>query len=95
MSVMMASTEARLLSFQWEVKYELKSPDVYKEKEKVITINGQSPGPTIQAHQGDTINVKVTNELVTENMAIDWGGIRQVYGQTYRNNAMKVPGSSV
>lgn len=62
--------------YRWEVKYEYKSPDCFKKM--VISINGMTPGPQINAKQGDTIIVEVTNRLLTENIAIHWHGIRQV-----------------
>ncbi|KAL5556394.1 hypothetical protein UlMin_038630 [Ulmus minor] len=67
--------EARIRHYKWEVKYEFKSPDCFKKL--AITINGRSPGPTIQAQQGDTIIVELKNSLLTENVAIHWHGIRQ------------------
>ncbi|EEF33394.1 l-ascorbate oxidase, putative [Ricinus communis] len=69
-------SEARIRRYKWEVKYEYKSPDCYKKL--VITINGGSPGPTILAQQNDTIIVEVKNNLLTENLAIHWHGIRQI-----------------
>ncbi|XP_030535020.2 L-ascorbate oxidase-like [Rhodamnia argentea] len=72
----MASAEARVRRYKWDVKYEFKSPDCYKKL--VITINGRSPGPAILAQQGDTVVVEVTNGLETENLAIHWHGIRQI-----------------
>lgn len=68
--------EARIRRYKWEAKYEFKSPDCYKKL--VITINGRSPGPTIRATQGDTVIVELKNNLLTENVAIHWHGIRQV-----------------
>lgn len=70
------SAEAAIHYHNWEVKYEYKSPDCYQKL--AITINGQTPGPTIKAEQGDTIVVKLKNSLVTENVAIHWHGIPQV-----------------
>ncbi|XP_059451209.1 L-ascorbate oxidase-like [Corylus avellana] len=61
---------------QWEVKYAYKSPDCFKKL--AMTINGESPGPTIYAQQGDTIVVNLTNSLPTENVALHWHGIRQI-----------------
>ncbi|XP_002528975.2 L-ascorbate oxidase [Ricinus communis] len=69
-------SEARIRRYKWEVKYEYKSPDCCKKL--VITINGGSPGPTILAQQNDTIIVEVKNNLLTENLAIHWHGIRQI-----------------
>lgn len=68
--------EARIRHYKWEAKYEFRSPDCFKKL--VITINGKTPGPTIQAQEGDTIVVQVNNSLVTENLSIHWHGIRQV-----------------
>ncbi|MED6181434.1 hypothetical protein PIB30_019332 [Stylosanthes scabra] len=68
--------EARIRHYRWDVKYEFKSPDCYKKL--VITINGRTPGPTIQAEEGDTVIVQVNNSLITENLAIHWHGIRQI-----------------
>ena len=70
-------TEARIHHYRWNVRYEYKSPDCYEKL--VITINGQFPGPTIKANVGDTIHVKLTNHLETENVVIHWHGIRQVF----------------
>ncbi|KAK4264882.1 hypothetical protein QN277_026003 [Acacia crassicarpa] len=72
----LSSSEARIRHYEWEVKYEFKSPDCFKKL--VITINGRSPGPTIQAQEGDTIIVELKNSLLTENLAIHWHGIRQL-----------------
>ena len=45
----------------------------------IITINAQMPGPTIIAHEGQTLNVKVYNELRNEEgISIHWHGIHQV-----------------
>ncbi|XP_022740762.1 L-ascorbate oxidase-like [Durio zibethinus] len=61
--------------YTWEVTYQYKSLDCYKKL--AIAINGLTPGPTISAVQGDTIVVDVINNLLMENVAIHWHGIRQ------------------
>lgn len=45
----------------------------------VILINDQFPGPTIEANWGDTIQVKVTNQITgpEEGTALHWHGILQ------------------
>lgn len=68
--------EARIRRYKWEVKYEYKSPDCFRKV--VITINGRTPGPTIQARKNDTVIVELKNSLLTENVAIHWHGIRQI-----------------
>ncbi|KAF7129359.1 hypothetical protein RHSIM_Rhsim10G0157600 [Rhododendron simsii] len=67
--------EARIRHFKWEVKYEYKSQDCYKKL--AITINGKTPGPTIEARVNDTVVVELKNSLLTENVVIHWHGIRQ------------------
>nr|CAD1825202.1 unnamed protein product [Ananas comosus var. bracteatus] len=67
--------EARVHHHKWEISYQFKSSDCYRKL--AVTINGQTPGPTIVAEQGDTVVVEVKNSLLTENVAIHWHGIRQ------------------
>ncbi|KAI4345214.1 hypothetical protein L6164_012356 [Bauhinia variegata] len=70
------ATEARVRHYRWKVKWEYKSPDCYKKL--IITVNGRTPGPTIVAEEGDTILVELEDNLLTENLAIHWHGIRQI-----------------
>jgi len=53
------------------------SPDGYEKD--MILVNGQFPGPTIQANWGDTIVVKVTNNITgpLEGTSIHWHGFLQ------------------
>ncbi|CAH9146559.1 unnamed protein product [Cuscuta epithymum] len=74
-SSLVLEAAARIRHYRWDVKYELKSPDCYRKL--TMTINGESPGPTIKAEEGDTVVVDVTNNLGTENLAIHWHGITQ------------------
>ncbi|KAJ0975101.1 hypothetical protein J5N97_017066 [Dioscorea zingiberensis] len=71
-----SSIEAKTRYHKWEITYQLKSPDCFQKL--AITINGSTPGPTIDAQQGDTVVVAVKNGLFTENIAIHWHGIRQL-----------------
>ena len=44
----------------------------------IITINSQMPGPTIIAHEGQTLNITVFNELNNvEGISIHWYGMHQ------------------
>lgn len=43
----------------------------------LILVNGQYPGPTIEANWGDYIEVTVTNELITEGTSLHWHGLLQ------------------
>jgi len=71
-----AAARAATLHHEWEISYQFKSPDCVRKL--AVTINGQTPGPTIRAVQGDTVVVRVKNSLLTENVAIHWHGIRQI-----------------
>lgn len=82
------NAEARNRHYKWNVKYEYRSPDCFKKL--VITINGNTPGPTIQAQEGDTVVVQVNNTLLTENLSIHWHGIRQVRLNFVRQNIIKI-----
>jgi FtsP/CotA-like multicopper oxidase with cupredoxin domain len=63
-------------------------PDGYAKS--MIFVNGQSPGPLIEANTGDLIRIVVNNQLPEESTTIHWHGIDQrnsnwmdgVYGVT-------------
>lgn len=69
------SVQAATVKYNWQVQYAYSSPDCYKKL--ALTINGMLPGPPIEAVEGDTVVVEVTNGLFTENVAIHWHGIKQ------------------
>jgi FtsP/CotA-like multicopper oxidase with cupredoxin domain len=71
-----AARAATTRHHEWEISYQFKSPDCVSKL--AVTVNGESPGPTIRATQGDTLVVRVKNSLPTENVAIHWHGIRQI-----------------
>ena len=79
-SATIGSVRAKIHYQKWEVAYQFKSPDCFQKL--AITINGRTPGPTITAEQGDTVVIDVKNALLTENLAIHWHGIRQVWMRT-------------
>lgn len=67
------SVEAPVRLHIWEVKQAM----IGSYREQVITINGEHPGPTIQAHQGETVFVRVTNKL-GEDVAIHWHNTQEI-----------------
>lgn len=71
------NVEAKTVSHTFEVKYFSGSQDgVYKEK--IIGINGQFPGPTIEAEVGDILQIDlVNNHQDGQNATIHWHGIHQ------------------
>jgi FtsP/CotA-like multicopper oxidase with cupredoxin domain len=45
------------------------------EEVQGYTVNGTSPGPTIEAQQGDLVQVTLTNEDVADGVALHWHGV--------------------
>lgn len=58
------------------------------ETKKAVCVNGQFPGPLIEANYGDIIRVKVTNKLRDEGTSMHWHG----FLQTGANQMDGVPG---
>ena len=60
--------------YTWEIKDHVFNPDgIYRE---MILVNGQYPGPLVEANEGDTIVVHVDNQAINAT-AIHWHGIYQ------------------
>lgn len=55
---------------------------------KAVCVNGQFPGPLIEANYGDMIRVRVTNKLTDEGTSMHWHG----FLQTGKNQMDGVPG---
>ncbi|KAI0204472.1 multicopper oxidase-domain-containing protein [Astrocystis sublimbata] len=65
--------------FNWEVKeYDNWVGPDGRMKSKVMLINGQYPGPTLQGNWGDTLVINVRNRLRLNGTSIHWHGIRQM-----------------
>ncbi|XP_054796794.1 laccase-3-like [Prosopis cineraria] len=65
---------------------------------KVLTINGQFPGPTVEARNGDSLVIKVTN-AARYNISIHWHGLRMLQnpwadGPTYVTQCPIPPGGT-
>ncbi|KAH9295255.1 hypothetical protein KI387_038843, partial [Taxus chinensis] len=67
--------EAKVHFHKWKVNYQTWAPDCVPVN--IISINGEYPGPTIRALEGDTVVVQLENLMPTENVVIHWHGIRQ------------------
>ncbi|KAH8803433.1 multicopper oxidase-domain-containing protein, partial [Xylogone sp. PMI_703] len=67
--------------YDFTIKRQKKAPDGYLKD--VLIINGQFPGPLIEANWGDTIQVTVHNQIVDppEGTALHWHGILQQSSQ--------------
>ena len=70
-------TTGRVRSYDFTIQRGTIAPDGYQKD--VMLINGQFPGPTIEANWGDTIQVNVHNEITgpEEGTALHWHGILQ------------------
>ena len=62
-------------SYDFVIERGYKSPDGVNKS--VILINGQFPGPMIEANWGDTIQVTVHNNIDNEGTSLHWHGILQ------------------
>ncbi|KAF2488415.1 hypothetical protein BU16DRAFT_226331 [Lophium mytilinum] len=62
-------------SYDFHVSYQTIAPDGVKKNGLVV--NGQYPGPLVEANWGDFIEVKVTNDLPNEGTAIHFHGLTQ------------------
>ncbi|KAG8702309.1 laccase, multicopper oxidase, benzenediol:oxygen oxidorectuctase, partial [Ceratobasidium sp. 423] len=61
--------------YDWTISMQEGAPDGFYRK--MIVVNGQYPGPTIEANDGDTIIVNVKNKLPKEGTSVHWHGIFQ------------------
>jgi Multicopper oxidase len=61
--------------YDFTISYQKLAPDGVTKNG--LLINGQFPGPLIEANWGDWIEVKVTNALTDEGTSIHWHGILQ------------------
>ncbi|KAF2491426.1 hypothetical protein BU16DRAFT_515789 [Lophium mytilinum] len=75
-------------SYSWTVTNTTLAPDGVEIP--MLVVNGQFPGPLIEANWGDWIEVTVTNGLETEGTSIHWHGFLQT-GTPYEDG---VPGIS-
>lgn len=66
----------KLVEYDWIIQHSFARPDCVEKL--VFSINGEFPGPLIEADVGDTVRVNVTNHLDTEGVVIHWHGIIQV-----------------
>lgn len=67
--------------YNWTISEGTLSPDGYAKD--MLLINGQFPGPLLEANWGDWIEVTVTNDIQTkeEGTTIHWHGLRQYQSQ--------------
>lgn len=81
------NSNAATRTYDWTIASKTGAPDGFTRN--YITINGQMPGPLIEANEGDTIVVNVQNNL-DDTTSIHWHGINQ-NGTAYMDG---VPGAT-
>ncbi|TDZ24116.1 Laccase-1 [Colletotrichum orbiculare MAFF 240422] len=69
------TNKTSLREYVFNITRELHAPDGFEKS--MILVNGQSPGPLIEANTGDTIRVTVNNHMPEESTTIHWHGIDQ------------------
>lgn len=60
----------------YDFKVQLKNVTKLCNSSTIVTVNGMFPGPTVYAQEGDTVIVKVTNQ-VSYNVTLHWHGVKQ------------------
>ncbi|RYP41806.1 hypothetical protein DL767_000822 [Monosporascus sp. MG133] len=73
--------------YVFNVSQALAAPDGFQKP--MILVNGQSPGPLIEANTGDTVRVHVNNLMANWSTTIHWHGIDQK-GTTWMDGVMGV-----
>ncbi|KEY73868.1 hypothetical protein S7711_06079 [Stachybotrys chartarum IBT 7711] len=69
------SNTTQVREYVFNVTRGISSPDGFSKS--MILVNGQSPGPLIEANTGDTIRVVVHNNMPEDSTSIHWHGIDQ------------------
>ncbi|KIM76075.1 multicopper oxidase [Piloderma croceum F 1598] len=62
-------------TFNWTISAQYGAPDGYNRSH--ITINGQMPGPLVEANEGDTLVFNLLNALPNDTASIHWHGMFQ------------------
>ncbi|KAF8750790.1 Ferroxidase laccase [Rhizoctonia solani] len=61
--------------YNWTISMRVGAPDGFYRQ--MLVVNGQYPGPTIEANEGDTIIVNVKNKLPHVGTSLHWHGLFQ------------------
>jgi len=88
LALLTSSAQAADVFYEWDLDAVLEnslSPDclnIQNARRSMFLVNEngegvQFPGPLLEANEGDTIHVRVTNHHPTEGVAIHWHGIHQ------------------
>ncbi|KAI1809942.1 Cupredoxin [Poronia punctata] len=69
------SGHPRIREYIFNISQALAAPDGFQKP--MILVNGQSPGPLIEANSGDTVRIHVHNNMPETSTTIHWHGIDQ------------------
>ncbi|CAL8136420.1 unnamed protein product [Orchesella dallaii] len=84
----LSTCEVRQYTFN--ISYFSGSPDGVK-KDKILGINNQYPGPTLEANQGDILEITVINNIIDgQNTSIHWHGISQRNGSLFEDGTSQI-----
>lgn len=61
--------------YDWTISETTGAPDGVENK--LLLVNGQFPGPTVEANWGDWVEIKVYNNLTDEGASLHWHGLLQ------------------
>ncbi|RYP73506.1 hypothetical protein DL769_004220 [Monosporascus sp. CRB-8-3] len=86
-SVEGAGARPAVREYVFNVSQALAAPDGFQKP--MILVNGQSPGPLIEANTGDTVRVHVNNLMANWSTTIHWHGIDQK-GTTWMDGVVGV-----
>ncbi|KAI0478899.1 multicopper oxidase-domain-containing protein [Xylariaceae sp. FL0804] len=79
--------QPQVREYEFNVSQALGAPDGFRKP--MILVNGQSPGPLVEANVGDTVRVHVHNRMADWSTAIHWHGIDQ-RGSTWMDGVASV-----
>lgn len=80
LKTLVATDKPIVRQYNFDIRHAIAAPDGFQKP--MILVNGQSPGPLIEANTGDTIRVQVSNMMANHSTTIHWHGINQ-YGSTW------------
>ncbi|ETS82585.1 hypothetical protein PFICI_04461 [Pestalotiopsis fici W106-1] len=87
METLVAAERPVVRQYYFDISHALAAPDGFQKP--MILVNGQSPGPLIEANIGDTIRVQVNNMMTNLSTTIHWHGINQ-YGSAWMDGVAGV-----
>ncbi|TVU19678.1 hypothetical protein EJB05_35842 [Eragrostis curvula] len=98
MTLLLAAMGAEAETRRYQFDVQMTSVTRLCSTKSIVTVNGQYPGPTLFAREGDHVEVNVVNHS-PYNMSIHWHGVRQLFsawadGPSYITQCPIQPGQS-